>query len=375
MRWTNWAGDQHCAPAAYEEPRSEAELVEAVGRAAAAGRELRVAGSGHSFTDAACTDGHMVSLRRMERVVDADTASGLVEVEGGIRLRELGVALAERGLAMENLGDVDAQSLAGALATGTHGTGARLRNLSAQVAALRLVTADGSVLRCSADEDGEAFRAARIGLGALGVVSTVTLRCVPLYTLRRVDEQRPLAEVLDRIQELADERERFELFTFPYSGLCLTRTTQRTSEPPAPPRGEWLRDVLLENAALGAFCRTGRAAPRPVPATDRALGPLASGGQPGAPGLRVHSQPPPARRAGCPAAASGSTAAAESPPPRASCASPRGSTRSGGMPARRRCAPCSGGARGGGGRSCSGSRSASGRRTTRSSAPPTSATR
>jgi len=277
VRWSNWAGDQHCAPAAYEEPASEEEISAAIGRAVAAGKALRVAGSGHSFTDAACTDGHMLSLRRMNRLISADAESGLVEVEAGITLHELGPLLAGRGLAMENLGDVDAQSLAGALATGTHGTGARFRNLSAQVAALRLVTADGSIVSCSADDDPDLFRAARVGIGALGVVSAVTLRCVPLETLRRTDDQRPLDEVLGRFEELVDGHERFELFTFPYSGLALTRVTERVDEEPAPPPAEWLRDVLLENGALGAFCRAGRAFPRLVPPINRALGKLATG--------------------------------------------------------------------------------------------------
>jgi L-gulonolactone oxidase len=284
MRWANWARDQRCAPAEYSEPRSEAELAEAVTR----GASVRAVGTGHSFTDIACTDGHMVSLRRMNRVLGSDGA--LVEVDAGITLHELGPALAERGLAMENLGDVDAQSLGGALATATHGTGVGLRNLSAQVAALRLVTADGSVANCSADDDPELFRAARVGLGALGIVSAVTLRCVPLYTLRRVDEQRALGEVLDRLEELADARERFELFTFPYSGLCLTRTTERTAADPER-RRTWVRDVLLENAALGAFCRTGRAVPRLVPAIDRALGRLASGGVRTDVAYRIYANP------------------------------------------------------------------------------------
>src|SRR4051794_2374219 len=289
MRWSNWAGDQHCAPAVYVEPASEEEIATAIRDAAARGLPVRVAGSGHSFTDAVCTDGVLLSLRRMKRVLRVD--GPLVEVEAGITLRELGPALAERGLAMENLGDVDAQALAGALATATHGTGTRYKNLSAQVAALRLITASGGVVSCSADDDPDLFRAARVGLGALGVVSTVTLRCVPRYTLRRVDEQRPLGQVLDGLDELVRDRERFELFTFPYSGLCLTRTTERTSEPPAPPRGEWLRDVLLENAALGAFCRTGRAVPRLVPAIDRVLGRLASGGERGDRSFRIYANP------------------------------------------------------------------------------------
>jgi L-gulonolactone oxidase len=280
MRWSNWAGDQHCAPARFEEPACEAEVADAIGRAAAAGMPVRVAGSGHSFTDAVCTDGHMLSLRRMGRVLDADRSSGLVEVEAGIRLRELGPALAARGLAMENLGDVDAQALAGAIATATHGTGSRLRNISAQVAGLRLVTADGSVVTCSPTDDPDLLRAARVSVGALGVVTAVTLRCVPLYTLRRVDERRPLGEVLDAVDELADSRERFELFTFPYSTVCLTRTTEKTGAPPAPPPRwrSFLEDTVLENAALGTACRLGRAFPSLVPRVNRTFDHLISGG-------------------------------------------------------------------------------------------------
>jgi L-gulonolactone oxidase len=275
VRWRNWAGDQVCAPAARDEPESEAELIEAVERAAAAGHRVRVAGAGHSFTDIALTDGVQLSLRRMSRVLDSE-ASGLVEVEGGIRLRELGVALAERGLAMENLGDVDAQTLAGALATGTHGTGVGFRNLSSQVEGMRLVTADGPL-----DVTGDDLRAARVGLGALGVVSRVTLRCVPLYTLRRVDERRPLDETLSRLDSLAAERERFEFFSFPYSRWALWRTTERTDAPPAPASAveRFVQDVAIENGALGAFCRLGRAVPRLVPAIDRLMGRLAGGGE------------------------------------------------------------------------------------------------
>src|SRR3954453_6953216 len=155
--WRNWTGDQRCAPAAIEEPSDETELADALKRAAEAGHRVRAAGSGHSFTDIACTDGVMISLTRMNRVLQAEANRG--EVEAGITLHDLGPALAQRGLAMENLGDVDAQTLGGALATGTHGTGARFGNLSSQVTRLRLIDAAGEIRECSADDDPDLFRA------------------------------------------------------------------------------------------------------------------------------------------------------------------------------------------------------------------------
>jgi FAD-linked oxidoreductase len=265
----NWAGDQIWAPSVAVEPRSEAELVDAMGPA----RRLRVIGSGHSFTDIAATDGVQVSLRRMSSVLDVDGT--LARVQGGIRLRELGVELAARGLAMENLGDVDAQTLAGAMATGTHGTGVGYRNLSSQVEGMRLVTADGPVEVTGGDD----LRAARVGLGALGVVTEISLRCQPLYTLRRTDTRRPLAETLEQLDELARARERFEFFSFPYSRWALWRTTEKTDDEPSPPGAveRFLEDIVLENGALGLLCRIGRLAPGLVPSIDRLMGRLAGG--------------------------------------------------------------------------------------------------
>src|SRR5205807_10381317 len=138
-----------------------------------------VVGSGHSFSDVALTDGAMISLDRMGGLIDVDRESGLVRVQAGITIRELSARVVEHGLALENLGDIDVQSIAGAISTATHGTGARLGNLSSQVAALTLVLADGSTLECSPQEDPDVFAAARVGLGALGVLAEVTLRCVP----------------------------------------------------------------------------------------------------------------------------------------------------------------------------------------------------
>src|SRR5690348_13787338 len=162
--WANWAGDQSCRPARILRPQSRDELAEAVAAAAARGEKVRVAASGHSFTEVALTEGTMLRLEALSGVQDSDRGSGLVRVGGGTVLAELNEQLAGLGLAMENLGDIDRQTIAGAISTGTHGTGARLRNISAQVEGLELVLGDGRVRHLNAATDPELMRAARVGV-------------------------------------------------------------------------------------------------------------------------------------------------------------------------------------------------------------------
>jgi L-gulonolactone oxidase len=205
-----------------------------------------------------------------------------VRVQAGITIRELGRALAGHGLAghglaLENLGDVDAQTIAGAISTATHGTGARLRNISSQVVELTLVLADGSTLVCSRERDEDAFRAAVVGLGALGVVAEVTLRCVPAFTLHGVDAPAPLDDTLERFEQLASGNDHFEFFVFPHADTALTRTNNRTDRPPRP-RGRvsaYANDVLLTNYAFELFCRAGRRFPRAIPRINRLVTRLA----------------------------------------------------------------------------------------------------
>jgi L-gulono-1,4-lactone dehydrogenase len=260
--WTNWARDQRCAPERIERPAGEAELAAVVAGAS----RVKVAGAGHSFTDIACTDGVMVDLRGMNRLLAVEGAE--VTVEAGITIRELGPLLAERGLALENQGDVDPQTLAGAICTATHGTGVRFGNVSSQVVRLRLVTARGEVVEL---REGDELLAGRVSLGALGAISAVTLRCVPAFTIHRVDEPQPLDEVLARFDEHVDSNDHFELFVFPYTRTALTLTSERTGREPRPPRAweSFVRDVLLENAALELACRLGRRFPAAIPQINR----------------------------------------------------------------------------------------------------------
>jgi L-gulono-1,4-lactone dehydrogenase len=262
--WTNWARQQRCAPGRIDAPGSEEELASVV----AGAQRVKVAGSGHSFTDIACTDGVMVDLSRMRRVLSVDGLD--VTVEAGITLHDLGEELRARGLAMENQGDVDPQALAGAISTATHGTGGGFGNLSSQVVGVRLVDGTGELRDI---REGDELRAARVSLGALGAIAAVTLRCVPAFTIHRIDEPRPLDDVLPRLEELVDAHDHWEAFVMPYTRKALTLTSERTDRRPQP-TGEvaaFLHDVLLENAVLGLFCRTGRAFPRLIPVLNRAL--------------------------------------------------------------------------------------------------------
>ncbi len=262
--WTNWARQQRCAPELIARPGGEEELCGLV----AGARVVKAVGSGHSFTDIACTDGLLVDLSRMNRVLAVEGTD--VTVEAGVTLHLLGEELAARGLALENQGDIDAQTLAGALSTGTHGTGARFGNLSSRVVGMRIVTGSGEPVEV---RDGDDLAAARVGLGALGVISQVTVRCVPAFTIHRVDEPRSLDDVLPRLDTLVDAVDHFEAFVFPYTRTALTLTSERTDLEPRPrSRAQAaVQDLIVENAALGLAVRTGRAAPRAIPRINRLL--------------------------------------------------------------------------------------------------------
>jgi FAD-linked oxidoreductase len=265
--WRNWTGDQRCTPAIVEWPHTKEELIGAVRRAGEQGLSVHAAGSGHSFTEAALTDGAMIRIEALNRVLDADRESGLVKVEAGISLRDLGKALWDLGLAMENLGDIDRQTLAGAISTATHGTGVSFRNLSAQVQGLELVLADGSVIELSEEKDRDSFMAARVGLGALGVIYAVTLRALPAFVMHRVDSPRPLGETLASVDALAARNEHFEFYVFPYTDTALVIERNRFDGPPKP-RGRasaYVNEILIENYAMDVLSRIGRRLPSTIP--------------------------------------------------------------------------------------------------------------
>ncbi|MCU1484261.1 MAG: FAD-dependent oxidoreductase [Actinomycetia bacterium] len=260
MRWQNWAGNQSADPVAVEHPSYREDLVRIVREAGT--RRIKAVGAGHSFTAIAVTDGIQVQLDRYARLVSVDRESGLVTVESGMPLHQLNALLLQHGLGLTNMGDVDAQTISGAISTGTHGTGRSSASLAAQVVGLELVLASGEVVTCSATERPDLFAAACVGLGALGLISTVTIQTEPAFLLEADERPMPLDDVLDGIDELVAANEHFEYYWFPHTATALVKRNNRTDGPPRPLglRG-LLDDEVLSNGLFRLTCEVAKARP------------------------------------------------------------------------------------------------------------------
>jgi FAD-linked oxidoreductase len=261
----NWAGNQRCVPTQVHQPRFTDDVAAIVKTAAAAGERVKVIGGAHSFTDTAMTDGHLLSLDLMNQILSVNGTD--VTVQAGIRLRDLNDQLFERGLAMPNLGDINVQSIAGATSTATHGTGLAYGNLATTIVGLEIVTGDGTILRADEQHEAELLRVARVGLGALGIVTEVTLRCVPAFNLRAVETIEPLADVIADFGGVMRSTDHVEFYWMPGARRCQVKRNTRTDDPARPqPKLAYVRDKWIgENLAFGAVCRVGRRFPSLAP--------------------------------------------------------------------------------------------------------------
>ncbi len=269
--WRNWGGNQRADPVAVDEPRSLLEVVEAVQGASRAGQTMKVAASGHSFSDVACTSGRMMHIGALDRLVAIDREALTATVEAGIPLWRLNEELARRGLALSNLGDIDRQTVAGATSTGTHGTGIRYGSIAAAIIGLELVTAAGDVVRCSATEEPEVFASARVGLGVLGVVTQVTLQCEPLFKLHSVVEPMPWADFLGGWDAILDANDHVDCYWFPHTDVCSVKASNRTDAPIRAKRGykKWKREIWYGNVQHGLDVARGRRHPDRIPEIAR----------------------------------------------------------------------------------------------------------
>ena len=265
--WINWAGNQHSKPVRIERPASELEVVEVVRRAVAEHLRVKVVGSGHSFTGIAVPDEVMIDLTRMNRVVNVDHTRGVITVQAGIVLSDLNAYLDSHQLSMPNLGDVTYQTLAGALSTSTHGTGLQRTGLAAQIRAFKLVTASGEVLACDPGQNAEIFHCGRVSLGALGVITEVSLNVVPAFNLRAVEQPMRISHVLDNFAQLIEENDFFEFYWVPHTKWALTKANNVSTDAiDSPGRfATWYNKMFMENYAFGLLCRVGKLFPKLIP--------------------------------------------------------------------------------------------------------------
>ncbi|MER7575677.1 D-arabinono-1,4-lactone oxidase [Streptomyces sp. NPDC126514] len=269
--WRNWGGNVSARPAREVTPASAEELAEAVRRAAEDGLTVKAVGTGHSFTSIAATDGVLIRPHLLTGIRHIDRDAMTVTVEAGTPLKRLNLALAREGLSLTNMGDIMEQTVSGATSTGTHGTGRESGSIAAQITALELVTADGSVLTCSRKENPEVFAAARIGLGALGIVSAITFAVEPVFLLTAREEPMSFDRVTRDFDELWAENEHFEFYWFPHTGSTNTKRNNRSAGPERPVGRlrAWFEDEFLSNGVFQAAQWAGRAAPAAVPAIAR----------------------------------------------------------------------------------------------------------
>ncbi|WP_328422498.1 D-arabinono-1,4-lactone oxidase [Streptomyces sp. NBC_00443] len=269
--WRNWSGTVAARPAREVTPASVEELAAAIRRAGEDGLRVKAVGSGHSFTSIAATDGVLIRPQLLTGIRDIDREAMTVTVEAGTPLRRLNAALAREGLSLTNMGDIMEQTVSGATSTGTHGTGRESSSIAAQIKALELVTADGSVLTCSEKENPEVFAAARIGLGALGVVTAITFAVEPIFLLSAREEPMPLDKVLSDFDQLWAENEHFEFYWFPHTGSTNTKRNNRSAGPerPVPQLRGLFEDEFLSNGVFQVAQWVGRAAPASIPTIAR----------------------------------------------------------------------------------------------------------
>ncbi|MFW5472502.1 D-arabinono-1,4-lactone oxidase [Knoellia sp. CPCC 206450] len=267
--WSNWAGNVTATPARIVEPRSVEEVVDAVKQAADRGEHVRVVGAGHSFTPLVATEGTLLRLTHLTGVVEVDRERRRVRVAAGTPLHVLNPLLDALGLALPNLGDIDRQGIAGAVATGTHGTGVRHQGIGAAVIGLTLVLADGSVVAVDDARDPELFRAATVGLGAFGVVVEVELQCVPAFRLRALETPGRLGEVVERYEAMVAEHDHVDVHWFPHTDrVLLKRNSRVTDDDPGRPQPRWrerLDDDLLSNKLYEVLNRAAASRPTIVP--------------------------------------------------------------------------------------------------------------
>ncbi|KAF9935415.1 hypothetical protein FBU30_000013 [Linnemannia zychae] len=235
----NWARTFQCMPEQYYTPTTEDEVVKIIHLARISGKHVKAIGTGHSPSDLACTDGFMINTDKLNNLISVDEANRTVTVQAGMKLHKLHDILELRDLAMSNLGSISDQSVAGVMATATHGTGAEYPSLCASVLALTLITATGEVISCSKTERADIFNAAVCSLGALGIITRITLQCEPAFRLENKQEPAKLNDVLNNLDSIIHSAEHVRLWWYPHTDNVVVWRANRTTKEISLPTSSW----------------------------------------------------------------------------------------------------------------------------------------
>ncbi|MEH6851966.1 D-arabinono-1,4-lactone oxidase [Bacillus pseudomycoides] len=257
QKWRNWTGNVQGVPQYTMYPKSIEEVAEAVKFAKEVGKRIRVVGSGHSFTSLVQTDEILISLDELQGMIEINSQTLIVEVWAGTKLYQLGEILQENGYAQENLGDIDAQSIAGAISTGTHGTGLSFGNLATQVVEVTAVLASGEVITCSEKEYPQYWKGFQLSLGMLGIIVKVKLKVIPAYSLAYESKKESFATVMSKLEEYKKNRH-FEFFIFPYADDVQVKITNVTEEIGGELKWHKLKTALIENMAFSLLSESCR---------------------------------------------------------------------------------------------------------------------
>ncbi|MCZ4500823.1 MAG: L-gulono,4-lactone dehydrogenase [Marmoricola sp.] len=276
--WRNWSGLTRTDPTEVLRPTSAEDVVAAVHRARELGTTVKMPGTGHSFTGIAAPEGIMLAPQGLAGSVSVDHVAMTATALAGTPLHLLNAALEAAGVSLHNMGDIDEQTIAGATSTGTHGTGGVVASLSAQIAGLDLVTGTGDVLHADAEENADVFAVARLGLGALGVLTSITFKVEPMFTLEAHEFPMLWDEALSSFDQLAEENHHAELYWFPHTDRVLAKQNNRVLEEPEPLSRfrAWLDDDFLSNTAFGLVNRIGNVRPSWIPRINDLSGQMLS---------------------------------------------------------------------------------------------------
>jgi FAD-linked oxidoreductase len=273
-RWTNWSGLESAQPERVVEPCGAEEVRAEVRRAREAGETVKMVGTGHSFTSISAPEHTMMSPRSMTGIIAVDRDAMTVTAAAGTQLKHLNAELERLGLSLHNMGDIAEQTLAGAISTGTHGTGGIAAGLAAQVVGLELVTGTGRVVRANARENFDIFEIARVGLGALGILTKITFAVEPLFLLEAVEEPMSWDRAVETFDEMAADHHHVDMYWFPHTDRMLTKRNSRLEAPVTEARPlsgfrRWLDDDFLSNRVFGAEVAAANLAPRVIPRMNR----------------------------------------------------------------------------------------------------------